>query len=99
MTRDRRSRRMVVVEGRHTDAELTRRYMQKGYGMIQIQDLSPLKKRSADYLLMVAADEVQEFLRDRERVVVLMGRSDRWIRLLLRTLSARNLAVEIRELP
>lgn len=96
--KDARSRRMVVVEGRHTGAELTMSYMRRGYGMIQIPDLSALNASSSDYLLTVAADEIQEFLRDKERVVVLKGRSDRWIRLLLKKLSARRLSVEIREL-
>jgi hypothetical protein len=96
--KDARSRRMVVVEGRHTNAGLTRRYMRRGYGMIQIPDLSVLDAPSSDYLLTVAADEVQEFLRDKEKVIVLKGRSDRWVRLLLRKLSARRVPVETREL-
>lgn len=85
---------MVVVEAKKMNAELVRGYVREGYGIIQIPDLSALTKSSSDYFLTVVADEVQEFLRDKEQVTLLRGKADRWIDALLNELSKRKMSVE-----
>lgn len=93
--KDVRSRRVVVC-GDGTAAGVSRRYARHGYGIIQVPNLSPLGRASSDYFLTVTADEIQEFLRDKEEVVVLKGKKDRWVAALLRNLSERGVTVDTR---
>jgi hypothetical protein len=96
--KDMRSRQIVVLEDRHMGDELVRGYMQEGYGIIQIPDLSSLAKSSSDYLLTVIADEIHEFIKDGQQVVVLEGKKDPWVRSLLSRLSKRQLNVKVSEI-
>ena len=96
--KDMRSRQIVVLEAKHMSADLVRGYMHEGYGMIQIPDLSSLAKSSSDYLLTVIVDEIHEFIKDGQHIVVLEGKKDLWVRSLLFKLSKRQLDVKVTEI-
>ena len=96
--KDMRSGQIIVVQDRHMDEELVKGYMQEGYGIIEVPDFSSAAKTSADYLVTVMADEIQEFLKDGEQVVVLHGKKDTWVSQLLTKLSKRKLQVAVQEI-
>ena len=96
--KDMRSGQIIVVQDRHMNEELIKGYMQEGYGIIEVPDFNAVAKTSADYLMTVMADEIQEFLKDGEQVVVLHGKKDRWTSQLLAKLSKRKLKVAVQEI-
>lgn len=91
---DIRARRMVVIEQGAYGTKKVGGYMERGYGIIMIPDLSRIPRSSAADFLAVTADEVQEFLEDNQEVILLEGRRPRWLPLLDRELARRNLAVK-----
>jgi 23S rRNA pseudoU1915 N3-methylase RlmH len=93
-----RSGQIIVVQDRHMNEELVKGYMQEGYGIIDVPDFTATAKTSADYLMTVLADEIQEFLKDGEQVIVLQDKKDRWTSQLLSKLSKRKLKVAVRGL-
>jgi 23S rRNA pseudoU1915 N3-methylase RlmH len=97
--KDMRSKQIIVVQDLHMNEELVKGYMHEGYGVIEIPDFSTASKSSADYLITVMADEIEEFLKDGEQVVVLQTKKDRWTHQLLSKLSRRKLGVTVRDLP
>lgn len=96
--KDMRSKQIIVVQDRHMNEELVKGYMREGYGVIEIPDLSTAGRSSADYLMTVMADEIQEFLKDGEQVVVLQTKKDKWTHQLLLKLSKRKLGVTVKDL-
>jgi len=96
--KDMRAKKLIVVQDRHMNEELVKGYMLEGFGVIEVPDFSKASKTSADYLLTVMADEIQEFLKDGEQVVVLQTKKDKWTHQLLSKLSRRKLGVAVQEL-
>ena len=94
--KDMRSKQIVVVETKELVTDLVKGYMQEGYGVIQLPDLSGAGDTTAQYLLGIVADEIQEFLKDGEQVVVLRDAESKWIPGLLAKLSKRKLRVTVR---
>jgi len=96
--KDMRSRQIIVAEERHLDDDLVKGYMHEGFGVMAVPDLSAAGKGTADYLLTVMADELEEFLKDGEQIVVLRSRRDAFTRSLLGKLSKRKLEVQVKEI-
>jgi hypothetical protein len=96
--KDMRSRTLIVVQDRHMNEDLVKGYMQEGYGVIEIPEFSTVAKGTANYLMTVMADEIQEFLRDGEQVIFLQAKEDKWASQLRSKLEKRKLKVAVREL-
>jgi hypothetical protein len=96
--KDMRSRRIIVVQDRHMNEELVKGYMQEGFGVIEIPDFSAAGKGTAEYLLTVMADEIQEFLKDGEQVIFLQTKGDKWAPQLLSKLAKTKLKIPVQGL-
>jgi hypothetical protein len=94
--KDLRQRKMVVVSGDRLGSDLVKGYVDEGFGVVQIPDLKELSGNSADYYLSLIADQVQEFIKDGQQVVVLKDKEDRWCRRFLSKLRRRGLAAEVK---
>ncbi len=95
--KDMRSLKMLVAETDDIGGPEVRRYIERGYGLIQIPDLTALSRPSRNGFLSVVADEIEEFLENGETVVMLKGKNDRWTRTLIGMLARRRVSPEIRE--
>jgi hypothetical protein len=93
-----RSKQIIVVEEGSLNHEITRSYIHEGYGLVLIPDLASLPHSTSDYLLTVAADEIQEFLKDGQQVILLNEKKARWTGPLATKLAKRKLIVESRQL-
>jgi hypothetical protein len=96
--KDMRSRRIIVVQDRHMGEELVKGYVQEGFGIIEIPDFSAAGGGTAEYLMTVMADEIQEFLKDGEQVIFLQTKGDKWTPLLHSKLEKRKLKVPVQGL-
>lgn len=88
--KDMRSLKTVVAETGDIGEPEVRGYLRRGYGLIQIPDLSALSDDYRNLFLGVIADQVQEFLEDEEEVMLLRRRGDRWSGSLLHILARRK---------
>ena len=93
-----RSRQLVILEHKHLSGELAQGYMQEGYGILEVPDLSAVSKATADYLVSVMADEVQEFVKDGQQVIVLRSKPGGGIQSLLAKLSKRKVSVQVMQI-
>ena len=91
-----RSLKTVVVETNDIGEPEVRGYVARGYGLVQIPDLSGLSSHYRNRFLSVVADQVEEFLGDGEEVVLLRRKGDRWSGSLLGILARRKAFPKIR---
>jgi len=91
MLKDFRQRKMVVISKKMIYSKLVDRYVKDGYGIIQVPVLSGMSKSSVQFFLSLTADQIQEFVKDKQKVLFLRDPDDEWMLRFLITLQRRGI--------